>query len=117
MIVLKKSKVDNKILFIDGSALFSRQGNKNKLTAAHQQTILDAFANREDIPHFATLVDHEVIADNGYNIAVSSYVEAEDTRVAVDISELNAEIARIVEGQSKLRAEIDAIVADLEGKN
>ena len=45
------------------------------------------------MPHFATLVDHEVIADNGYNIAVSSYVEAEDTRVAVDITELNAEIA------------------------
>ncbi|WP_460833318.1 type I restriction-modification system subunit M [Nocardioides hungaricus] len=115
VIVLKKSKADNKILFIDGSALFSRQGNKNKLTLGHQQTILDAFANREDVPHFATLVDHEVIADNGYNIAVSSYVEAEDTRVAVDITELNAEIARIVGSQSRLRAEIDAIVADLEG--
>ena len=117
VIVLKKSKADNKILFIDGSALFSRQGNKNKLTNEHQQTILDAFANREDVPHFAALVDQEVIADNGYNIAVSSYVEAEDTRVAVDIAELNAEIARIVESQSKLRAEIDAIVADLEGAN
>jgi type I restriction enzyme M protein len=117
VIVLKKSKADNKILFIDGSALFSRQGNKNKLTADHQQTILDAFANREDVPHFATLVDHEVIADNGYNIADSSYVEAEDTRIAIDITELNAEIARIVENQSKLRTEIDAIVADLEGAN
>ncbi|MGH3498831.1 MAG: type I restriction-modification system subunit M [Nocardioidaceae bacterium] len=116
VIVLKKSKADNTILFIDGSALFTRQGNKNKLTHLHQQTILDAFANRENVPHFATLVEHEVIADNGYNIAVSSYVEAEDTRVAVDITELNAEIARIVENQSKLRAEIDAIVADLEGQ-
>jgi type I restriction enzyme M protein len=115
VIVLKKSKVDNKILFIDGSALFSRQGNKNKLTTDHQQTILEAFSNREDVPHFATLVDHEKIADNGYNIAVSSYVEAEDTRVAIDITELNAEIARIVASQANLRAEIDAIVADLEG--
>ncbi|MEJ7831487.1 MAG: type I restriction-modification system subunit M [Nocardioides sp.] len=116
VIVLKKSKADNKILFIDGSALFSRQGNKNRLPTEHQQTILDAFANREDVPHFAALVDHAVIADNGYKIAVSSYVEAEDTRVAIDITDLNAEIARIVESQSKLRAEIDAIVADLEGK-
>ena len=102
------------MLFIDGSGLFSRQGNKNKLTTDHRQTILEAFSNREDVPHFAALVDHEKIADNGYNIAVSSYVEAEDTRVAVDITELNAEIARIVDSQTKLRAEIDAIVADLE---
>lgn len=115
VIVLKKSKVDNKILFIDGSALFRRQGNKNKLTTGHQQTILDAFSTREDVPHFATLVDHEKIADNGYNIAVSSYVEAEDARVAIDISELNAEIAKVVASQAKLRTEIDAIVADLEG--
>ena len=55
-----------------------------------------------------------MIAENNYNIAVSSYVEAEDTRVAVDITELNAEIGRIVERQTKLRAEIDAIVAELE---
>ncbi|MFT3874446.1 MAG: type I restriction-modification system subunit M [Nocardioides sp.] len=117
IIVLKKSKTDNHVLFIDGSALFTRQGNKNKLTVAHQQTILDAFTNREDIAHFATLVDHATVADNGYNIAVSSYVEAEDTREATDIKALNAEIARVVERQSALRTEIDAIVADLEGES
>lgn len=50
-------------------------------------------------------------------IVVGSYVEHEDTCVAVDITELNAEIARIVESQSTPRAEIDANVADLEGKN
>ena len=63
----------------------------------------------------AALVDHSVIADNGYNIAVSSYVQAEDTREAVDITELNAEITRIVARQTQLRTQIDAIVADLEG--
>jgi type I restriction enzyme M protein len=115
IIVLKKSKSDNKTLFIDASAEFVRRGNKNKLAHLHQQKILDAFTAREDIAYFATLVDNADIAANGYNIAVSSYVEAEDTRVAVDIKELNADIARIVARQAELRAEIDAIVADLEG--
>ena len=64
----------------------------------------------------AALIDHAAIADNGYNIAVSSYVAAEDTREAVDITELNAEIARIVARQSELRAQIDAIVATLENE-
>ena len=115
ILVLKKSKSDNKTLFIDASAEFVRQGNKNKLTGAQQQRILEAFTARTDADHFARLVDNSDIADNGYNIAVSAYVEAEDTRDTVDITALNAEIARIVAKQSELRTEIDAIVADLVG--
>ena len=115
IIVLKKSKHDNATLFIDASSLFVRSGNKNKLTDAHQQKILDAFIARKDIDHFARLLNNGDIAENGYNIAVSSYVEQRDTSVAVDIKALNAEIARIVARQAELRIQIDAIVTDLEG--
>ncbi len=115
VIVLKKSKKDNSVLFIDASAEFTRVGNKNQLTPPHQKKVLAAYVARADAPHFARLVPHQVIADNGYNIAVTSYVEQEDTSVAIHIQSLNAEIARIVGRQSALRAEIDAIVADLEG--
>ncbi len=116
VIVLKKSKADNKTLFIDASAQFVRGGNKNKLTPANQQAILDAFVDRADVDHFARLVDNAEIADgiNDYNLSVSSYVEVRDDRVAVDIVELNAEIARIVGRQQELRTAIDEIVADLE---
>ncbi len=116
IVVLKRSKADNKTLFIDASKEFVRSGNKNKLSDAHQQRILDLFTAREDVAHLARLVDNGEIADNGYNIAVSSYVEAEDTRETVDITELNVEIARIVARQAELRTQIDAIVADLEGE-
>lgn len=115
IIVLKKSKKTNDVLFIDGSAEFARGGNKNKLTPENQQTLLDAFVKRENMEHFATLVENSAIAENAYNIAVSSYVEAEDTREVVDITELNAEIEQIVARQAELRTAIDAIVADLEG--
>ncbi len=116
IVVLKKSKHDNATLFIDASQAFTRSGNKNKLTAAHQQKILDAFSARQDSDYFARLVENSAIAENGYNIAVSSYVEQEDTREAVDIQTLNAEIAQIVARQAALRTAIDAIVADLEGE-
>lgn len=114
IIVLKKSKHDNSVLFIDGSAEFERHGNKNKLTPDHRQRILDAVTARQDDEHFATLVENTQIAENDYNIAVSSYVEAEDTREEIDISALNAQIKDIVARQAQLRQEIDAIVADLE---
>ena len=113
--MLKKSKTDNKTLFIDGSAHFTRIGNKNKLTPEHQRAILDAYVDRTDSAHFASLVDNGAIAANSYNLSVSSHVEQEDTRETVDITALNAEIARIVIRQQELRTAIDAIVADLEG--
>ena len=115
VIVLKKSKQDNSILFVDASAEFTRVGNKNKLMPENQQRILDAVVDRRDDDHFAKLVAFENVKVNHYNLSVSSYVEKEDTREEVDITSLNAEIARIVARQSELRSQIDAIVADLEG--
>src|SRR5690606_33040062 len=115
IIVLKKSKTDNAVLFVDASSEYVRFGNKNKLAEPNQQKILDAFTARESVAHFTRLVPNQEIASNDYNIAVSSYVEQEDTREVVDIKELNAEIARIVARQAELRTSIDAIVADLEG--
>lgn len=115
IIVLKKSKPDNSVLFIDASAQFQRSGNKNKLTDENQRSILDAYATREPIDYIAALVPNESIGENEYNLSVSSYVEKEDTREEIDIKELNAEIARIVARQQELRIAIDEIVADLEG--
>jgi type I restriction enzyme M protein len=115
IVVLKKSKRDNATLFIDASAEFVRGGNKNKLTEANRQKILDAFTARKDLAHFARLVENADIAANGYNIAVSSYVEQADTTETVDIKALNAKIAGIVARQAELRTQIDAIVANLEG--
>ncbi len=116
IIVLKKSKKDNKTLFIDASAEFVRGGNKNKLSETNRKKILDAFTTRQDAEYFAKLVDNKTIAENDYNIAVSSYVVAEDTHEAVDITELNEKIKNIVARQNELRIAIDEIVADIEFK-
>jgi type I restriction enzyme M protein len=119
IIVLKKSKRDNKTLFIDASKEFEHVGNKNKLSAKNQAKILKTYSDRHggldpQIPHFSVLVDNSAIADNDYNISVSSYVEQEDTREVIDIRKLNAEIVEIVRREDELRQAIDAIVNDLE---
>lgn len=116
IIVLKKSKKENKTLFIDASNLFVHEGNKNKLSPENIEAIVAEYADRKEVPHFSALIDNATIAENGYNLSVSSYVEAEDTRPQTDIRELNARIARIVEHENQLRAEIDAIIKELESE-
>jgi len=114
IIVLKKSKLDDAVLFIDASEEFVRSGNKNKLSSDNQEKVLNAFAERQSIEYFSLLVDKEKIVENDYNLAVSSYVEKEDTREKVNIIELNVEIGDIVARQTALRTKIDTIVSDLE---
>ena len=113
IIVLKKSKKDNATLFIDASGEFIHEGNKNKLSDANIARILEAFVARKDDAHFARLVENDKIAENDYNISVSSYVEQPDTREEVDIEALNLRIAEIVARQNVLRTAIDAIVSTL----
>lgn len=114
IIVLKKSKRENKTLFIDASAEFIHEGNKNKLSPENINNILNEYIDRKEVKHFSALVDNAAIAENDYNLSVSSYVEAEDTRPQTDIKELNERIRRIVARENELRTEIDRIVAELE---
>lgn len=115
IIVLKKSKKDNKTLFIDASAEFIRWNAKNTLSEENRKKILTAYIDRQDVKYFSKLVDNSTIAENDYNIAVSSYVEQKDTKEIIDIKELNTRIAEIVAKQSELRKAIDEIVAEIEG--
>jgi type I restriction enzyme M protein len=116
ILVLKKSKKDNKVLFINAEREFARFGNKNKLRPEDIEKILAKYTDRADEDYFSRHVDHNEIAENGYSLSVTSYVAAEDTREVVNIQELNKSVAEAVTRQSALRRQIDAIVADLEGK-
>ena len=114
IIVLKKSKTDSNILFIDASKEFVHEGNKNKLSDENIQRIYNAVMDRKEETHFAKLVSNDDVLENDANISVSSYVEPEDTTEKVDIKQLNAKIDQIVSHVQSLRAEINKIVAELE---
>ena len=115
IMVLKKGKPDSKVLFIDATNECIKVTNNNKLTQDNIKRIVDTFARREEIAHFAHLADYDEIAENNYNLSVSTYVEAEDTREKIDIVKLNAEIREIVAREQLLRDEIDKIIAEIEG--
>lgn len=115
IMVLKKGKRDNKVMFIDASKEYIKVTNNNKLTPENIDRIVDVFAKREDVAHFSHLADYAEIAENDFNLSVSTYVEPEDTREKIDIVKLNAEIAEIVAREQVLRSEIDKIISEIEG--
>ena len=114
IMVLKKSKTDTNILFIDASQEFIKITNNNKLTQENIENIVNEFTTREEKAHYAHLASYEEVKGNDYNLSVSTYVEQEDTREKIDIVKLNAEIKAIVEKENELRAEIDKIIAEIE---
>jgi type I restriction enzyme M protein len=114
IMVMKKGKNDNKVLFIDATGECVKVTNNNKLTAENIQRIVDTYAGRENIEYFSYLASYEDISENDYNLSVSTYVEAKDTREKIDIVKLNAEIKEIVAREQVLRDEIDKIIAEIE---
>ena len=114
IMVMKKNKIDNKTLFIDATNECIKVTNNNKLTPENIDRIVDAFTARDDVKHFTHLASYEEIVGNDYNLSVSTYVEAEDTREKIDIVKLNAEIKEIVAREQVLRDEIDKIIAEIE---
>ena len=116
ILVLSKCKTDTKTQFIDvsGEDFFKKETNNNILTEAHIEQIMNIFDRKEDIDHIAKNVDQSEIAEKDYNLSVSSYVEAKDTREIIDINVLNAEIKKTVSNIDKLRTEIDKIIEEIE---
>ena len=115
IMVMKKGKPDNQVLFIDASAECIKVTNNNKLTSENIDRIISTFAERKEIAHFSHLAQQSEIIGNDYNLSVSTYVEAEDTREKIDIVKLNAEIEEIVKREDLLRKEIAKIIAEIEG--
>jgi len=116
ILVLSKHKSDTKTQFIDASGedFYKKETNNNILTEEHIEAIIKMFDSKEDIDYISKSVENDKIAEENYNLSVSSYVEAKDKREVIDINVLNAEIKTTVSKIDTLRAEIDKIIAEIE---
>ncbi|MDD3278914.1 MAG: N-6 DNA methylase [Lachnospiraceae bacterium] len=110
-------KTDTKIQFIDtsGEDFYKKETNNNVLKPEHIDVIIQLFDSKEEKEYISKSVDKDKIAEENYNLSVSSYVDKKDTREVIDIKVLNAEIKKTVKNIDKLRAEIDEIIAEIEG--
>ena len=115
IMVLRRNKSENSTLFIDASKEYIKVTNSNKLEPGNIKNIIDAYMSRANKDYFAQIVPNDKIAEQDYNLSVSTYVTPEDKREVVDILKLNADIEEIVAREDVLRREIAAIIAEIEG--
>ena len=114
IIVLKKQgrrAGDDKVLFIDASHEFVKDGNSNYLSEENQQNIFNYYKNREDKQYISKLVSTADIIANECSLNVSSYVEQEDTREKIKIEEVNERLRTVVSESNALREQIEKILA------
>jgi type I restriction enzyme M protein len=116
ILVLSKHKTENKTQFIDASGedFFKKVTNNNVLTDKHIKRIMEIFDSKENIEYVAKTIDNSKIAENDYNLSVSSYVATKDHREKFDIVELNNEVSNTVARIEILRTDIDKIIKEIE---
>lgn len=76
MVLKRKTRQDESILFVDASAGFEKDGKNNRLRACDIKKIVDAVTSRTQTPDFACLVSRDIIRQNDYNLNISRYVDS-----------------------------------------
>lgn len=115
IIVLKKSKENNNILFLDASDDFIRSTNKSKLSDKNIEDILNLVKNKKAVERKAIVVSGEEVANNNYNLSVNAYLKNKKEVLNVNIKEHNEHIVEIVRRQNEIRIELDNIITEIEG--
>jgi type I restriction enzyme M protein len=113
ILVLKKSKSTNDVIFINAENEFVRSGSKNKLRDEDIEKILEVFSKRKTEDSFSSVANINEIADKGFTLEVPAYVHNKSVQLKIDISRLNDSLHEIVAEQNRMRIEIESIVKDL----
>lgn len=114
ILVLKKNKSDNNILFVDATDECVRTTNKNKLSDENIENIVSLLKDRKSVENKSYLATYEEVKDNDYNISVNSYLKTVGEDTTIDIEEVNKKLSEVVPRQQKIREELEAIIKELE---
>jgi len=100
ILVLKKCKKPDDVLFINAAEHFEKGKRQNQLNDDHVQTIIDTYQNRNQEDRFARRVSMEEIQKNGYNLHISRYISTLQPEEVVELETVHSELIRL-EGKSK----------------
>ncbi len=114
ILVLKKNKTDNNILFVDATDECVRINNKNKLSDENIDNIVSLLKDRKLVENKSYLATYDEVKNNDYNISVNSYLKTNTDDNNIDIEEVNRKLSEIVPKQQKIREELEEVIKELE---
>lgn len=127
ILILRKNKKDNKILFINAENEWIKDKvtkqnkgknkrnieSKNTLSDANIAKIYDAYIQRKDIDKFSKLVDSDTVINNNYNLSINNYVSVKEKEEKPNITLINEELKEIVNHTNELRVKIDSLIKEI----
>jgi len=113
ILVLKKCKKEEDVLFINASEHFDKEKRQNSLNNEHIKSIVDTYKYREDTERYSRKVSMEEIKQNGYNLNISRYVSTAEAEIPIDLNEVNKNLASINELIEKKTKEHNEFLKEL----
>lgn len=95
ILVFKKCRTTDEVLFIDASQEFKKSKNQNYLESAHIDKIIQAYSNRETIEKYSHVAPLSEIKENDYNLNIPRYVDTFEEEEPIDLDEVTDEIQKI----------------------
>ena len=116
LLIMNKNKTIQrkaKILFIDASQGFIKEGNKNRLRETDIEAITTAYCKFDNVDRFAVIVDTELIKDFNYNLNISRYVDTTVVEEDLDIEAILGDLSQIknqlIENEKKLEEHLNSL--------
>ncbi|MGM5630911.1 type I restriction-modification system subunit M [Apibacter raozihei] len=97
ILVLKKCKKEDDVLFINASEYYEKGKRQNSLEDKHINKIVETYQFRNEIERYSRKVSMEEIEKNGYNLNISRYVSISEDEVQIDLKEVNEKLTSINE--------------------
>src|SRR5690606_31012778 len=104
ILVLKKCKKDDDILFINASEHFVKGKRQNTLDKDHIKNIVETYKYRQESERYSRKVSMEEIEENGYNLNISRYVSTAESEPVIDLDKVNE---RLVSINNRIREKTD----------
>ena len=95
ILVLKKCKKKEDILFINASEHFEKEKRQNTLDEKHINRIVDTYQYRRDIERYSRKVSMDEIRKNSYNLNISRYVSTSQDESKINLKEVNTKLVSI----------------------
>ncbi len=113
ILVLKKCKKPDDVLFINAAEHFEKGKKQNQLKPEHIQKIIDAYQNRSEEPRYSRRVPMAEIEKNDYNLNISRYISTAVAEAEIDLQATNQELVAIEKDIQNARAKHNAFLKEL----